>query len=168
MISDDLGTEAEQTVAVFGFSYKKDTSDTRDCQPAYIIDRLRRRGVNVKVHDPRVTQKSFDFEMDVQGFSIDQDDENKNENGRKHGTVTFCGENYEEAVTGANAIAIVTEWDCFTKYNYSWLHELMTKSSETASSQGTRLYDFRCFMDLDMVKAAGFSRAFRLGSGFTN
>ena len=104
--------------------------------------------------------------MEAQGFADASYDKENQAQSHKIGTVTFCGDNYEEAVSKANAIAIVTEWDCFTKYNYAQLNELMRNTSETANMHGTRLYDFRCFMDLDMIKASGFSRAFRLGSGF--
>jgi UDP-N-acetyl-D-mannosaminuronate dehydrogenase len=42
-------------IAVLGFSYKKNTSDTRTSPVAMFIFTLAKRGFNVAVHDPQVT-----------------------------------------------------------------------------------------------------------------
>ena len=39
-------------IAVFGFSYKKNTSDTRCTPAATIVARLALSGFNVAIHDP--------------------------------------------------------------------------------------------------------------------
>ena len=43
------------SIAVFGFSYKKNTSDTRATPCVSIVAKLAMAGFNVKVHDPQVT-----------------------------------------------------------------------------------------------------------------
>lgn len=50
----------------------------------------------------------------------------------------FCAKDIERTVSGAKAILIMTEWDCFKEYDYRSLGSLMTKRT---------IYDFRCFMD---------------------
>jgi len=56
---------------VFGFAFKKNTNDTRMTQSAFIIDYLSKiEGINVHIHDPKVTKASFEWEMDMQGFEL--------------------------------------------------------------------------------------------------
>jgi UDP-glucose 6-dehydrogenase len=64
----------------------------------------------------------------------------------------FCGNNIERAVSGAKAILIMTEWDCFKEYDYRSICSLMTKKT---------IYDFRCFMDKAFLSSgACFDNAF--------
>ena len=53
------------TIAVFGFSYKKGTSDTRMAPAVTVVGSLARLGFRVTVHDPQVTKEGFEFEMDA-------------------------------------------------------------------------------------------------------
>jgi len=44
-------------VCIFGFSYKKNTGDTRLSQSAFIVDYLANvHGFQVSIHDPKVTR----------------------------------------------------------------------------------------------------------------
>lgn len=54
------------SIAVYGFSYKKNTSDTRCTPAARVIRRLARKGFRVRVHDPMVTPSGFEAEMKLQ------------------------------------------------------------------------------------------------------
>ena len=61
MIAQNIKKDAKEkngklTVSVFGFSYKKNTSDTRLSQSAFMVDYLARyENIEVRVHDPKVT-----------------------------------------------------------------------------------------------------------------
>ena len=80
--SSKTGTPA--SIAVFGFSYKKNTSDTRSSPCVSVVAKLAKSGFNVKVHDPQVTQGGFEFEMAAQGhqyFIGGNDSENIDPNG---------------------------------------------------------------------------------------
>ena len=52
-------------IAVFGFSYKKNTSDTRSTPVALIISLLLEKGFCISVHDPQVTKVGFEAEMEL-------------------------------------------------------------------------------------------------------
>jgi UDPglucose 6-dehydrogenase len=64
-------------VALYGFSYKKNTSDTRSTPSVSIISKLLEGGLSVSVHDPKVSETGFRIEMDAQGVNWDK--------------VEFCG-----------------------------------------------------------------------------
>ena len=98
---------------MFGFSYKKNTSDTRTSPVALFIFTLAKRGFNVAVHDPQVTQAGFDQEMREQALISDKENE--------MGKIDFVGADANMAVEGAAAIAVTTEWDEFKEYDYAKL-----------------------------------------------
>ena len=62
MIATNLRRDAQNKndrlkVCIFGFSYKKNTSDTRLSQSAFMVDYLAKyENIEVRVHDPKVTQ----------------------------------------------------------------------------------------------------------------
>lgn len=64
-------------IAIFGFSYKKNTSDTRSTPAVQVIQLLAKKGYKVCVHDPQVTKEGFEKEMEDQGYPIDADVENQ-------------------------------------------------------------------------------------------
>jgi UDP-glucose 6-dehydrogenase len=58
--------------------------------------------------------------MEAQGFPVDDDQcENTNK-------ITFCGDDYQNAVQGADCIVIMTEWDEFKEYNFKEIRESMS------------------------------------------
>ena len=56
-------------MAVLGFSYKKNTSDTRDTASVAVISDLVTAGLHVKVSDPQVTANGFKVEFEAQGYA---------------------------------------------------------------------------------------------------
>ena len=106
MIANDL--KQKKKICIFGFSYKKNTSDTRLSQSAYIINYLSKHFI-VSVHDPKVSSEGFQLEMEAQGFSEDKENE----------SIEFCGNDYLSATKDVDCIVVMTEWDEFNKYDYS-------------------------------------------------
>ena len=133
-------------IAVFGYAFKKDTSDTRATPTALIINYLLDQGFTVKVHDPQVNERNFQVEMEVQGFNI-----------AERPNCQFVGDDFTKAVTNSSAIVICTEWDEYQTCNYRQFKEQMRQDHEVY------FYDFRAYVDIDQVKAAGFTNVFKLG-----
>lgn len=52
-------------LTLFGFAFKKNTSDTRLTGLAYIANGLIKKGYQVRIQDPKVTERGFHFEMEV-------------------------------------------------------------------------------------------------------
>ncbi|MDW7658945.1 MAG: UDP binding domain-containing protein, partial [Bacillota bacterium] len=48
-----------QVIAVFGAAYKGNTDDTRESPALEVIEQLRSRGGEVRIHDPHVRQAGF-------------------------------------------------------------------------------------------------------------
>ena len=49
---DDEMHDLRSIVTIFGFSYKKNTSDSRMTPAAFVVNYLAKKGLDVKIHDP--------------------------------------------------------------------------------------------------------------------
>ena len=92
------------TVAVLGLSYKPDTDDLREAPSLDIIRALLRRGIRVRVFDPVVKEGAA---------------------GIPRGAV-FSANAYD-AAKGADAVAIVTEWNELRRLDLSRLGRAMRR-----------------------------------------
>jgi len=95
-------TLTHKTIAVFGFAYKKDTSDARESAAIDTVKHLISEGAQVRIYDPKVTEQTVHMEL-----KYVQVEEQKI---KSH--VMLCS-TAEEAATNASAIVILTDWDEF-------------------------------------------------------
>ena len=79
-----------KTVALLGLTFKANTDDMRDSPAIAIVQTLQDFGINVRAYDPEGMEQAKKV--------IDN--------------VTYCANSYE-AMEGADAAVIVTEWDAF-------------------------------------------------------
>jgi UDPglucose 6-dehydrogenase len=84
------GSVRGKTIAVLGLTFKPNTDDMRDAPSLAIIPALQDGGANVRAYDPEG--------MEQAAAALDN--------------VDFAKDAYD-CVTGADAVAVVTEWDAF-------------------------------------------------------
>jgi UDPglucose 6-dehydrogenase len=106
-----LGDVNDKNIAIWGVTFKPNTDDMRDAPSLKIIKKLVENGANVIVYDPK----------DVKAKKIFKD------------KVNFVNDKYE-AVTGSDALILLTEWKEFDAPNFAKLKDLM---------KGNDLFDFR-------------------------
>ncbi len=102
-IAGHLGTLAGKVVAVWGLAFKPRTDDMREAPAAVIIQGLLDGGATVRAYDPKamtVAQRVFGDR------------------------VCFCRRSYE-AVEGADALVVATEWNEFREPDFGRLKALM-------------------------------------------
>lgn len=58
-VGDQFADPANTEIAIFGYAFKKNTSDTRATPVAYMINYLAEKGFTVKIHDPQVNERGF-------------------------------------------------------------------------------------------------------------
>jgi UDPglucose 6-dehydrogenase len=95
-----------KTIAIWGLSFKPRTDDMREAPSVVIIKNLLRAGAKVRAHDPVAmgeARKIF------------------------RNRVTFLDDGYE-ALRGADALAVVTEWNEFRTPDFHKMKRLMKKS----------------------------------------
>src|SRR5438067_2722756 len=118
-----LGKLRGKTVALLGLAFKPNTDDLREAPSLVLASRLLAEGAEVRAWDPIADASRL-----LQG-------------------VTFC-DTVLDAVTGADAAVIVTEWD-----------ELRTLASDDVRAAMRRavIVDGRNLLDPDAARAAGFT-----------
>ncbi len=114
-----------KVVALWGLSFKPETDDMREAPSLVLIDLLTKAGVTVKVYDP---------------VAMDECRRRVGDN------VTYAHDMYD-AVDGADALLLVTEWKEFRIPNVERLHSLM---------RGRLILDGRNILDADELHQAGF------------
>lgn len=136
-----FNTITGKRIAMFGFAFKKDTGDTRETAAAYVAKYLLEERAHVVVYDPKVREEHLFRELDYT-LGIN---EATFPDLKKYITLV---KDPMEAVTGAHAIAVMTEWDEFKTYDYSAMHEVMVKPAF--------VFDGRNLLDAPALHKIGF------------
>ncbi|MGO8738814.1 UDP-glucose dehydrogenase family protein [Rhodoblastus sp.] len=100
------GSVRGKTVALLGLAFKLNTDDMRDAPSISIVTALDDAGANVRAYDPKAMDQAR----------------------RIMPGVTFCDDAYD-CVTGADALAIVTEWDEFRALDLPRIKSLMAAAN---------------------------------------
>ncbi len=120
-----MGGEAEgKTVALLGLTFKPNTDDMRDAPSISIVQSLTDAGAQVRAYDPEGMAAAKAMMPDI----------------------GYCNDPYE-AATGADALAIVTEWDAFRARDLKRLAGLMAAPV---------LVDLRNIYSREEAERAGF------------
>lgn len=141
MVSKMFNTVTGKKLAIYGFAFKKDTGDVRETPSMFVVRDLVQEGARVHVYDPKVDREDMFKEMD---YTCGM---NKQNTPRLEEAVTTSTDPYE-AASGAHAIAILTEWDCFKEYDYQAIYEKMSKPAF--------IFDGRNLLDHEALRKIGF------------
>jgi UDPglucose 6-dehydrogenase len=112
--------------AVWGLSFKPNTDDMRDAPSLVLIDDLLSMGASVRAYDP----EAMDYARRLLGDRI-----------------TFCSTSYD-ALRGADALVLVTEWTEFREPDFDRMVELL---------RGKVIFDGRNIWNPGKLKDMGFS-----------
>jgi len=119
-----LGSLVGKEIALLGVAFKPDTDDTREATSLVLSGRLQGEGANVRAYDPVA---------DADGML---------------GGARVC-ESALEALDGADAAVVVTEWPEFAELD--WEGEIKPRMRVPL------VVDGRNFLDRDGLRAAGFT-----------
>jgi len=115
-----------KTIAIWGLSFKPRTDDIRDAPALVLIDRLLKSGASLRVHDPEAI-------ANVRAI---------------YGAKLTYAELPMDALDGADALAIVTEWGEFRNPEFD---EIKSRMRQPVIFDGRNLYNPR------QMKALGFT-----------
>ena len=99
------GNLADKTIAVWGLAFKPETDDMREAPSLVLIEKLLEAGCTVRVYDPAAMAEA---------------------ERRLGDKVVYCSTMYE-AVEGADAMMMLTEWKQFRLPSWSTLAEKMRR-----------------------------------------
>jgi UDPglucose 6-dehydrogenase len=115
-----------RTIAVWGLAFKPRTDDMREAPAIPIIERLLARGVTVRAYDPAAAPVA-------RGIFGDR--------------ITLCDKSYD-ALSGADALAVVTEWNEFREPDFAKMQSLM---------KAPVVFDGRNLYSPEQMRALGFT-----------
>lgn len=114
-----------KTIALWGLAFKPNTDDIREAPALYLIEDLLEAGAKVRAFDPEAM---------------------KNVSAKFNGQVSMAQDQYE-ALIGADALAIVTEWSVFRTPSFSAIKELLKEPV---------IFDGRNLYDTELMEGKGF------------
>ncbi|MFY7972656.1 MAG: UDP-glucose dehydrogenase family protein [Flavobacteriales bacterium] len=112
-------------IAIWGLAFKPDTDDIREAPALYMIEHLLEAGAKITAYDPEAmanVQKQKNYRI---GYAKDQ----------------------YEAIEGADAILICTEWSAFRNPDFDRMASLLKEKV---------IFDGRNLFDLDKMKELGW------------
>ena len=105
LIRDTLWVLREKKITVWGLTFKPDTDDVRSSVAIELVDAMLREGAHVTVYDPKGMEKARELKAVADA---------------KFATSAL------DAVDGAEALVIVTEWNEFANVDFADVKERMT------------------------------------------
>lgn len=131
-------TVAAKKIAFLGWAFKKDTNDTRESAAIYVADDLINEQAQIAVYDPKVSSAKVLADLDYL--------QTRSHDANVAQVQSFS--NPYEACQGAHAIAVLTEWDEFTTYDWQQIYDGMQKPAF--------LFDGRNLLNRSELEAIGF------------
>jgi UDPglucose 6-dehydrogenase len=119
-----VGVLEGKTVAILGLAFKPETDDMREAPAIDIISGLVERGAKIRAYDPVAMTEAAKILPQV----------------------SFAGDEYE-AVTDADALVFMTEWNQFRALDMGRIRDLM---------KSPRIADLRNIYDPEDMRALGF------------
>ncbi len=121
-----VGPLEGRTVALLGLAFKAGTDDVRESPALVIAEELLRRGARVRVHDPKALENARKILGD---------------------RVAYCASEFE-ALTGAHAVVLATEWNEYRNLDLERARGLMAALA---------LVDLRNLVEPEEARARGFA-----------
>ncbi len=125
-MQDEMGSLDEKRVAIWGLSFKPRTDDMREAPAIPMIEALLEAGATVVAYDPRAQRAAraiFGTRISLVAHSYD-------------------------ALKGADALAILTEWNEFREPDFERMRSLM---------RAPLIFDGRNLFDCALIRAYGFT-----------
>merc|ERR1719414_896138 len=135
IISTLFNTVTHKKIAVLGFAFKKDTGDVRETPAITVCNMLLQDGATVVVYDPKVTKQDALTEFKYHNMQVEE-------------SRFIFADSAQEAVDGAHALVVLTEWDEFKTYPYDEFYARMMKPAF--------LFDGRSILDHTALEDVGF------------
>lgn len=131
-------TVADKKITFLGWAFKKDTNDTRESAAIYVADDLINEQAKISVFDPKVSKNKMLSDLDYLETRASEDNRN----------ALSVFDNAYEACKNAHAIAILTEWDEFTTYDWKRIYDSMHKPAF--------IFDGRNILNAKQLESIGF------------
>jgi UDPglucose 6-dehydrogenase len=128
-LREKLWVLKDKRIAVWGLTFKPDTDDVRNSVAIELVNRLAAEGAHVTAYDPKGAEKALEWKL------IDPDK-------------VQIAASPEEAVNGAEALILATEWKEFLNQDFAEVKKRM---------HTPLIFDGRNLFDPSMMREMGFT-----------
>ena len=125
-----FNTVTNKRIALYGFAFKANTSDTRESPALYITKKLMEEKAHVVISDPKA----------INNAKLDLKDYNN--------SIEYEADPYK-AANQAHAIAVITEWDLYKELDYEKIYDNMERPAF--------IFDGRNILDHQKLFDIGFN-----------
>ena len=145
-----FGTLSGKKIAIFGFSFKANTNDTRESAAIQICKDLIDEGAELIIHDPQVTPEQISIDLGISPVDINSEKELSSVSGNWRFSHDI------NIYDDVHAALILTEWEEYKDINWQLASKAMV-------SPGW-VFDSRAILDRNKVLKAGIN-FWRVGDG---
>jgi len=100
-VEQAFGGVKGKTIAILGLTFKPNTDDMRDAPSLVIVPHLQAKGARIRAYDPEGAKEA-----------------------KKHLDIDYCADAYE-ALSGADGVVILTEWNEFRALDFARMKGLL-------------------------------------------
>ncbi|TKY55044.1 UDP-glucose 6-dehydrogenase 1 [Spatholobus suberectus] len=147
VVTSMFNTISGKKIAILGFAFKKDTSDTRKTPAVDVCKGLLGDNACLSIYDPRVTEEQIQKDLSMDGVEWDHPIHLQPMSSTVVKQVSVVGDAYE-ATKDAHGICVLTEWDEFKTIDYQRVYDNMQKPAF--------VFDGRNILNVDKLREIGF------------
>ena len=144
IIAQLFKTVSDKKITLLGWAFKKDTNDTRESAAIYVADILIEDGAQLSIHDPKVEEEKIKQDLHLLWESRGETEASI----VKKLEQVNISENKNEVFETSHAVAVLTEWDEFTTYDWNTIYNQMLKPAF--------VFDGRRILDKQNLEKIGF------------
>lgn len=130
LILDHLKNLNKKNASILGWAFKKDTNDSRESAAIDVAFILLKSGISISVYDPMVNSKKI--KTDIENLFISR------------GVMDYKSclsrlvihNNISDCITNSSAIAIITEWDEFKKFQWDEIGNISNSDYKIFDGRG--------------------------------
>ena len=145
IISSLYNTVSDKKITFLGWTFKKDTNDSRESAAIYVANILIEESAKISVYDPKASLIQMQSDLNYLN----------SRSSKKNLEYLTSEKDPYKAIEGAHALAILTEWDMFIDLDWKKIFNIMEKPSF--------IFDGRNLLDKKMLEKIGFKH-FSIGT----
>ncbi len=157
IINSSLVELKNKRISILGWSFKKDTNDTRESSSIPISSDLIINGASLKIYDPLADKKQIiqDLTTYLESKNLDLKEIKSLLNQVK------INNNLSECLSNSNAIIVLTEWDEFKQIDWQ------NFKLNIVDAVLPHIFDTRNILDIELLKSLEY-KVFQIGNGDSN
>ncbi len=144
IIQSLFGSVSEKKICILGWSFKKNTNDSRESSAIVVSNNLIENGAEIQIYDPKVEKERIISDMNE--YWLNQDI--KSSLIKEYLSKIKILENPKDASKKASGLCILTEWEEFLTIDWKLIYSSMKRPAW--------IFDGRNIMDGEFLKKLGF------------